>query len=93
MHGSNAFVITSDEFIGAEDIFGVIVTDFQQTVILPVFRFFGSDTLRDLYVYFFALACSHKINLAVICFTDVYSVSATAQFQIYDVFQSGGNGI
>jgi hypothetical protein len=50
MHGSDAFVITVGEFIGAQHIFRIVVADFQQAVILPAFCFFGSDALRDLYI-------------------------------------------
>ena len=50
LNSLDALVISSCERIGCENIFGVVVVDFQQTLILPFLRLFRTNLLCDLHI-------------------------------------------
>lgn len=93
MHGLDSLVVSAGEVVGAEDIFGVVVPDVQQAVILPAFGFLGGDPLCDLHIELFVLPRGHEVDLAVVGLADVYGVAPAAQLQIDHVFQAGGHGV
>ena len=55
MHRLDAFVVSSRELIRCENIFGVVVVDFQQPVEFPFFRFQRMKLLRHLHIELFIL--------------------------------------
>jgi len=62
MHCLDAFIVTTGKFICAKNIFGVVISNLQQTIIFTFLCFFGVNTLGNLYIQFVILACCDKIN-------------------------------
>jgi hypothetical protein len=56
---------------------------FKQTVILPFFRLFGIDSLRDLNIDFFVLPYRYKVNLSISGFPHIDGVSKSSKYTIF----------
>lgn len=87
MHGFDPFIVSACEFIGPQNIFGIVVANFQHTVVFPPFGLSGGDALRDLHIQLIILAGCHKVDFSVSAFADMDSVSSAAKFQIHYIFQ------
>lgn len=66
---------------------------FKQSVVLPFFRLFRTDLLRDLNIDFFVLSYRHKINLSVARFPNIDGISSTAKFQMNNIFKAGSYAV
>ena len=93
MHRLDAFVVTSREFIRCENIFGIVVVDLQQTVILPFFRFRRTKLLRHLHIELFILPNSHKVDLAAAGLADMDGIASAAKLQVYDILKAGCHAV
>ena len=79
MHRLDAFVVSSRELIRCENIFGVVVVDFQQPVEFPFFRFQRMKLLRHLHIELFILPYCDKVDLAAAGFADIDSIASAAK--------------
>ena len=93
MHGLDALVISSCERIGCENIFGIVVADLQQSLILPFLRLFRTNLLRHLHIELFILPHCHKIDLAAARLADMDGVSSTAKLQVHDILKAGSHAV
>ena len=50
MHGDNSFVITTGKLVRAQNIFGIVVSDLQQTFVLTLLRFLRINALGYLHI-------------------------------------------
>ena len=66
MHRLDALVVSSRELICCENIFGVVVADFQQPVVFPFFCFQRMKLLRHLHIELFILPYCDKVDLAAV---------------------------
>lgn len=67
--------------------------DLQQSVVLTLFCFFGTDLLRDLHIELFILSDRHKVNLAAAGLADIDGVSSAAKFQVHNIFKAGRHAV
>ena len=93
MHCLDTLVISSCELICCENIFGVVVVNFQQTVIFSLFCFQAVKLLRDLNIELFILLCRYKINLPAAELAHMNGVTPAAEFQIHNIFKAGSHTI
>lgn len=85
MHRLDAFVVSSRELIRCENIFGVVVVDFQQPVEFPFFRFQRMKLLRHLHLELFILPYCDKVDLAAAGFADIDGIPSAAKLQVHDI--------
>ena len=93
MHGLDALVVSSRELIRCENIFGVVVVDLQQTLILPLLCLFRVDCLCDLHIELFILPHCHKIDLAAAELANMDGVSSAAKLQVHDILKAGCHAV
>ena len=93
MHSLDALVISSCERIGCENIFGVVVVDFQQTVVFPFFCFQRMKLLRHLHIELFILPNSHKVDLAAAGLADIDGIASAAKLQVHDILKAGCHAV
>ena len=85
MHRLDALVVSSRELIRCENIFGVVIVDFQQPVVFPFFRFQRMKLLRHLHIELFILPYCHKVDLAAAGFADIDGIPSAAKLQVHDI--------
>ena len=87
VHRFNSLIIPAGELIGAQDILGVVIPDFQQTLILPLLCLFRFNALCDLNIELLILTNRHKVDLSAGLLADIDGISPAAQLQIHHIFQ------
>ena len=85
MHRLDALVVSSRELICCENIFGVVVADFQQPVVFPFFCFQRMKLLRHLLIELFILPYCGKVDLAAAGFADIDGIPSAAKLQVHDI--------
>jgi len=88
VHCDDAFIVSTGKFISMKNVLRIIITDFQKPLIFTLFGLFRCDPLRNLHIDFLILAGCDKIYLAIPCLSNMDRVSAAAQFQINNIFQT-----
>lgn len=65
MHSYDPFVIAAGKFICTQNILGIVVTSFLQSLVLPLLSFFGIITLRVLNIDLLVQADCNKVHFAM----------------------------
>lgn len=88
MHCFDSLIVAAGKIICQQYIFGVVVVNVEQALILTLCGFLGLYLLGYLNIDFFILAACYEIYLTVGGLSDIDSITSAAEFKVYNIFKA-----